>query len=77
MRKALQIFRIKRDLTQAEFAKELGYSRNQYLRIESGEQKVTLNFLNALCKTYGMTLEEAKELTKCDGEQEKNNREAR
>lgn len=66
MRTALKLFRVKKGLTQDEMAVRLKYSRNQYQRIENGVQSVSLKFLVALCDAFGMSLDEAKELTKSD-----------
>lgn len=77
-RTELKLLRIKHGFSQNKMAEHLGYSRNQYARIENGEQEVTLRFLSALCAAFGKSLEEAKELTKRDKErQEKNDRETR
>lgn len=62
----LKLFRIKKKMTQAELAKEIGYSRNHYARIENGTKEVPLKLLVALSEKYGMTLDEARELTKED-----------
>lgn len=75
-RTALKLFRIKRGYTQDGMSEKLGYSRNQYQRVENGEQGVTLKFLVALSDAFGMSLDEAKELTKRDKDkQEKSDRE--
>ena len=66
MRTSLKLLRIKHGFTQDKMAVRLGYSRNQYARIENGEQNVTLKFLVALCTAFGLSLDEAKELTKRD-----------
>lgn len=66
MRTALKLFRVKKGLTQDEMSVRLKYSRNQYQRIENGVQGVSLKFLVALCDAFGMSLDEAKELTKRD-----------
>lgn len=68
MRTALKLLRIKHGFSQKKMAVRLGYSRNQYSRIEIGEQKPTLKFLVALCNAFGMSLEEAREVTKVDEE---------
>lgn len=62
----LKIFRIRKKMSQAKFADELGYSRNHYARIESGLHEVPLKLLVALSEKYGMTLDEARALTKND-----------
>lgn len=67
-RTTLKLFRIKEKMTQAEMAKELGYSRMQYARIENGKQKIPLRMLVALSHFCGMTLDDARELTKSDSE---------
>lgn len=77
MRMSLKLFRVGRKLSQAKMAETLGYSRNQYARIENGDQDVSLNFLEALAGTFNISLDEAKELTKRDNEREKNGRETR
>ena len=69
-RTALKLLRIKHGFTQDKMAVRLGYSRNQYQRIENGTQGVTLTFLVALCNAFGMSLDEAKELTKRDKEKQ-------
>lgn len=68
MRTALKLLRIKNGFTQDKMAERLGYSRNHYARVENGEQEVTLKFLVALTICFGLSIEEAKELTKCDNE---------
>lgn len=62
----LKVFRIRKKMSQAKFAKELGYSRNHYARIENGSHEVHLKLLVTLSEKYGMTLDEARELTKID-----------
>lgn len=77
-RTALKLFRIQHGLTQDEMAVKIGFSRNQYQRVECGEQNVSLKFLVALSNAFGMRLEDAKELTKCDKEKrEENDRKTR
>ncbi len=66
MRTKLKLFRINKGLTQDKMSVRLKYSRNQYQRIENGVQGVSLKFLVALCNAFGISLDEAKELTKCD-----------
>ena len=68
MRTALRLLRIKHGFTQDEMAVRLGYSRNQYARVEKGEQEPTLKFLVALSNAFGMSLGEAREVTKRDDE---------
>lgn len=76
MRMKLKLLRIQHGFTQEKMALQLGFSRNYYQRIEYGEQAVSLKFLVALCNAFGKTLDEAKELTKCDEkEQAENDRE--
>lgn len=77
-RTELKLLRIKHGFSQEKMALRLGYSRNQYQRIEIGEQEVSLKFIVALSTAFGLSLEEAKELTKRDKErQAKNDRETR
>ena len=68
MRTELKLLRVKHGFSQEKMALRLGYSRNHYQRIENGEQEVSLNFLTALCNAFGLSLEQAKELTKRDDE---------
>ena len=68
MRTALKLLRIKHGFSQKEMAVRLGYSRNQYARVEIGEQEPTLKFLVALSTAFGMSLGEAREVTKRDDE---------
>lgn len=78
MRTALKLLRIKHGFTQDKMAVRLGYSRNQYQRIENGEQEPTLKFIVALSNAFGLSLDEAKELTKRDkDEQQENDRKTR
>lgn len=66
----LKLFRVKEKMSQEEFAKQLGYSRMHYANIENGKRQVPLKMLTALSEWYGMTLDEARELTKTDKERE-------
>ena len=68
MRTALRLLRIKHGFSQDKMALRLGYSRNQYARVENGEQEPTLKFLVALSNAFGMSLGEAREVTKRDDE---------
>ncbi len=65
-RTQLKLLRIKHGFSQEKMAVRLGYSRNQYQRIENGEQGVTLKFIVALSNAFGLSLDEAKELTTRD-----------
>lgn len=77
-RTSLKLLRIQNGFTQDKMALRLGYSRNQYARIENGTQDVTLKFIVAVSNAFGKSLEEAKELTKRDKErQAENDRETR
>lgn len=67
-RKDLKLFRIDKELSQEQFAEKLGYSRGQYARFENGAQDVTLRFLEALTKAFGITLDDAKAITKRNNE---------
>ena len=74
MRTALKLLRIKNGLTQDEMAAKVGYSRNQYQRVENGEYDPTLRFLVGLSEAFGLTLDEAKEVTKLENQTTKNDR---
>lgn len=67
-RTKLKQFRGGKLLTQEQVAKKLGYTRGHYARFENGEAEITLRFLEALTKAFGITFDEAKELTKRDNE---------
>lgn len=77
-RTRLKVLRVQHGFTQEQMGVRLGYSRNQYQRIEAGEQEVTIKFIVALSTAFGLSLDEAKELTKRDKErQTKNDRKTR
>lgn len=67
-RTKLKQFRGGKLLTQEQVAKKLGYNRAHYARFENGTAEITLRFLEALTKAFGITFDEAKELTKRDNE---------
>lgn len=67
-RTELKKFRGGKLLTQTQIAKMLGYNRAHYARFENGTAEITLRFLEALTKAFGLTLEEAKAITKRDNE---------
>ena len=73
MRMRLKLLRVGRNLSQAEFGKLLGYSRNHYRQIENGVYGVSLKFLESLSRYLNITIDEAKELTKCDGKEQTQN----
>ena len=63
-RKNLKVFRAKQDLTQAEFAKKLNYSRSQYALIERGDRNGTQAFWNTLQNIFNVPDAEMWELMK-------------
>ena len=67
-RTQLKLYRLQQKMSQAEFAKQLGYSRGQYARIENGVKEVQLKMLVALAEFSGRTLDEVRKLTKVDNE---------
>ncbi len=67
-RTELKRFRANKLMSQEEVAKLLGYSRGQYARFENGTAEITLRFVEALTKVFGITFDEAKALTKRDNE---------
>lgn len=67
-RTKLKQFRGGKLLTQEKISEMLGYNRAHYARFENGTAEITLRFLEALQKAFGLTLEEAKALTKRDNE---------
>ena len=74
MRMNLKLFRVKHGLSQDAMAKKLGYSRGHYAGIENGTQGVTLKLLEALQAAFGLSLDEAKELTERDEERTEDDR---
>lgn len=46
------------NLTQAEFAKRLGYDRTFLSRVERGVQNITLETLDKICDGLGITIKE-------------------
>lgn len=67
-RTKLKQFRCGKLLTQEQIAKMLGYNRAHYARFENGTAEITLRFLEALQKAFGITFDEAKAITKRDNE---------
>ena len=67
-RTELKRFRTSKLLTQEQVAEKLGYSRAHYARFENGAAEITLRFLEALTKVFGITFDEAKAITKRDNE---------
>lgn len=65
-RENLIIYRVRSGLTQAEMAAKLGFSRQHYARIENGTQEASIRFLVKLGELFGITIDEAKELTKIE-----------
>lgn len=56
MRKLLQEFRIKADVTQEELAKRLGETQSYISKVERGERRLDLVQLQAFCKEIGISL---------------------
>ena len=57
----LQIQELRKErsnLTQAEFAKKLGYDRTFLSRVERGVQNITLETLDKICDGLGITIKE-------------------
>ena len=63
-RNNLKVFRVKHDLTQAEIADKLNYSRSQYALIERGERDGTQAFWNNLQAAFSVSDEEMWKLMK-------------
>lgn len=62
----LKLFRIRHGLTQEQMAEKLGYSRGCYIRVESGKLSISLRFLTALSTEFGISIDEAREITLTD-----------
>lgn len=67
-RMALKVFRVKQNMTQAQFAEKVGYSRSQYALIEQGNRKGTQDFWNKLQTAFNVPNSEMWSLTKIDEE---------
>ena len=67
-RTSLKVFRVQNKLSQEQIATKLGFSRGHYAKFENGEQDITLRFLEALTKVFGITFDEAKNISKRDDE---------
>lgn len=67
-RTSLKLFRVQHGLSQEQIAEKLGFCRGHYAKFENGTQDVTLRFLEALATAFGITFDEAKEITKRDNE---------
>lgn len=65
-RKNLKIFRVNADLTQAEMADKLDYSRSQYALIERGERDGAQAFWNTLQAVFGVSDEDMWKLMRKD-----------
>ena len=48
----------KLNITQAEFARKLGYDRTFLSRVERGVQNITLETLDKICNGLGITIKE-------------------
>lgn len=66
MRTNLKVFRIKRHMSQQEFADELGYVRATYSAIECGKRNGRKSFWNELQKTFDVSDEEMWKLMQND-----------
>lgn len=58
----LRLFRVEKEMTIEQFADAIGYERKHYSTIEKGLTKPTTRLLEALSKSFGMTLDEAWEI---------------
>lgn len=59
----LRLFRVSKGMTIEQFADAIGYERKHYSTIEKGITKPTTRLIEGLTKAFGMSLEEAWELT--------------
>ena len=64
MRKNLKILRTYKELTQAEFARKIGYSPVEYQYIESGKRNPHAVFWKELQRIFRLDDEAVKELQK-------------
>lgn len=66
MRTNLKIFRVKQNLTQEQFAKEIGYERSSYADVENGKREPSMRFCKAISEAYGVPLTEVVEMMQND-----------
>lgn len=59
----LKLFRIRRNLTQADMAERVGYARDAYNAIESGKRNPSIDFFTALQIAFSIPNENMWELT--------------
>jgi DNA-binding XRE family transcriptional regulator len=64
----LKIFRIKQGMSQDAFAKEIGYTREHYRRVESGVYDYTLRFERAMRSRFNLTHDEFEKIMAKDEE---------
>lgn len=64
----LKVFRVQKKMTQAEFAKAVGYTRSHYAKIEKGEYDYTLKFMTNFRKYFSVSEQEFNEIMKKDEE---------
>lgn len=62
MRKNLQLFRIRHNLTQEQMADKIGVSRACYQSVESGTRNGSTEFMRKLKKAFNLTGDETFEL---------------
>lgn len=48
-------FRQENNITQAQVAKTLGISQQQYFKYEKGINELPIRYLSAICKAYGIS----------------------
>ena len=53
-------------MSQDVMAREIGYTREHYRKVESGVYDYTLRFERAMCSRFNLTREEFEELMKKD-----------
>lgn len=68
MRMNLKLFRVKQGMTQAGFAKAVGYSRGQYAKIENGEKNMPLKLLENIQAKFNVSNADLLELAKTETE---------
>lgn len=54
LRKAIRAERIRRDLTQAQMASRMSWSRNTYAALESGARHLNADEIPDLCRALGV-----------------------